>query len=157
VPAKPPAVWRVKTNDGIAELCRNVGGPNVRTHFYAGFASFVKKAWQDKAALAHLGHVPQVPVGIRFVTHDTRVHTIHPPPLGGYDETNISALLAELPQTPRGETAYKLDIVDNAGGRGLIAGGTWGVVAAVAVTPLYEGERVFKGVHTMERRLFQVT
>ena len=75
-PPTPPATWRTTKHDGCSELCRGVGGANVRRFFYAGWASFVRMARAEDACFTHLGQVAQAPVRIYLTDDETRVYSV---------------------------------------------------------------------------------
>ena len=45
---------------GLSELCRDVGGPNVKK-FFGGWLSFIRMAMGAKGKLAFLANVPKQP------------------------------------------------------------------------------------------------
>ena len=60
-PAVDVAAHKYSTNHGKAELCCDVGGPDVKK-FYAGWASFIKMARAHGAALSFVENVTRQPV-----------------------------------------------------------------------------------------------
>ena len=59
-PASVPA-FKLTKNGGYSELCRGVGGPNVKK-FFEGWCSFIKMAHVHEAKFTHLSNVPARPM-----------------------------------------------------------------------------------------------
>ena len=62
LPREDVAQHRYTRNGGISELCRDVGGPNVKK-FFGGWLSFVKMAHSHGGKLAFLANLPKQPGG----------------------------------------------------------------------------------------------
>ena len=60
LPREDVAQHRYTRNGGVSELCRDVGGPNVKK-FFGGWLSFVKMAMSYRGTFALLGNVEKLP------------------------------------------------------------------------------------------------
>ena len=63
LPREPVAEFKLSANGGRSELCRNVGGPNVKA-FYNGWVSFVKMARKLEGSFTLLSNLPKQPVAL---------------------------------------------------------------------------------------------
>jgi len=79
LPREEVAQHRYTRNGGISELCRDVGGPNVKK-FFGGWLSFVKMAHSHGGKLAFLSNLPKQPVAIYTNMSDLTVGSV---PVGG--------------------------------------------------------------------------
>ena len=87
-PQKKLPPHRFTANGGLSELCRDVGGPNVKK-FFVGWMSFIKMAIRQKGTLSFLGNVAKLPVAIYTNGPDLTVGTV---PVG--DELCFDSILA---------------------------------------------------------------
>ena len=62
-PRKPVAEFKLAANGGRSELCRNVGGPDVKA-FYNGWVSFVRVACKHEGSFTFLSNLPKQPVAL---------------------------------------------------------------------------------------------
>ena len=60
VPSDVVPGHRYTTNGGISELCRNVGGPNVKK-FFGGWLSFIRMGMNYEGGFVFLGNVAKLP------------------------------------------------------------------------------------------------
>jgi len=63
LPKDPVAETKLTANGGRSELCRGVGGPNVKD-FYRGWVSFIKMACKLEASLSLLSNLDKQPVAV---------------------------------------------------------------------------------------------
>ena len=75
VPREPAPQHRFKANGGLSELCRDVGGPNVKK-FFGGWISYIKMARSQKGTLTFLGNVAKLPVAIYTNGSDLMVSSL---------------------------------------------------------------------------------
>ena len=60
LPCESVAQHKYTRHGGISELCRNVGGPNVKK-FFGGWLSFIKMAHSHSGKLTFLQNLPKLP------------------------------------------------------------------------------------------------
>ncbi|EOD12872.1 hypothetical protein EMIHUDRAFT_452091 [Emiliania huxleyi CCMP1516] len=79
-PSQPVPTFKLTNNGGRSELCRAVGGPNVKK-FYRGWLQYIKLAAQSGARLAIHSNVAKQPVAIYVMLRGDS--TIVPLKVGG--------------------------------------------------------------------------
>jgi len=79
-PSQPVPAFKLTNNGGRSELCRAVGGPNVKK-FYRGWLQYIKLAAQSGARLAFHSNVAKQPVAIYVMLRGDS--TIVPLKVGG--------------------------------------------------------------------------
>jgi hypothetical protein len=67
LPRDPVLESKLTTNGGRTELCRGIGGPDVKA-FYRGWVSFVKLAHRHAATFRFLSNLEKQPVALFFAT-----------------------------------------------------------------------------------------
>ena len=71
-PKKPVPDFKLKASGGRTELCRDIGGPNIK-NFYRGWVSYIKLARQYEAQFTFVSNLEKQPVALYFATEGLAV------------------------------------------------------------------------------------
>jgi len=72
LPKKPVPDFKLSANGGRSELCRDIGGPNVK-NFYRGWVSYITLSRKYEASFCFLSNLEKQPVALYFATEGLSV------------------------------------------------------------------------------------
>jgi hypothetical protein len=75
LPKNPVPGYKLSANGGRSELCRDIGGPNVKD-FYRGWVSFIALSRKYEASFSFLSNLEKQPVALYFAAEGLSVNRL---------------------------------------------------------------------------------